>query len=296
VLAGPGALRTLRAGWSGRVELVFPRAGYVRLGAGWLMVAERGVPFGPLSLSVAEPLDLLDLRAEAPARVEGERLLLGGAAVSIESARLRRPPAPPPSCGDPGGVAEATAAVLAGCSPLPASLRPGVAALRRGRLADATRLLAGLGEGLTPAGDDVLAGYAAWRAAEGQPVTLTSSAAIRFSPIGLAYLRCAERGEIPDAAAAVLAGIRLGSTSMVEAALPALHEWGTSSGAALAWGMAAGFTRDATTPRRARCATRLKAVASPVRFWPSPLPEALLRLSREGRGAHVELVELESAG
>jgi Protein of unknown function (DUF2877) len=244
VLAGPGALRALRAGRSGRVELVFPRAAYVRLGAGWLMVAERGVPFGPLSLSVAE----LDLRAGAPARLKGGRLLLDGAAVSIESVREHRPPPYPPSCGDPGGVAEATAAVLAGCSPLPASLRPGVAALRRGRLADATRLLAGLGEGLTPAGDDVLAGYAAWRAAEGQPVTLTSSAAGRSSPIGLAYLRCAERGELPDAAAAVLAGIRLGSTNMVEAALPALHEWGSSSGAALAWGMAAGFTRDATTP------------------------------------------------
>jgi hypothetical protein len=260
VLAGPGALRALRAGASGRVELVFPRAAYVRLGEDWLMVAERDVPFGPLSLSVDTPLDLW---AEAPARMEGQRLLLGGAAVSIESIRERRPPPAPASCGDPGGVAEATAAVLAGCSPLPASLRPGVAALRRGRLAEATRSLAGLGEGLTPAGDDVLAGYAAWRAAEGQPVTLTSSAARRFSPISLAYLRCAERGELPDAAAAVLAGIRLGSTSMVEAALPGLHEWGSSSGAALAWGMAAGLL---VTPQtlRASSAARRRCVSTPA--------------------------------
>jgi hypothetical protein len=284
VLAGPGALRTLRAGWSGRVELVFPRAGYVRLGVGWLMVAERGVPFGPLSLSVAEPLDL---RAGAPARVEGERLLLGGAAVSIESVRMRRPPAPPPGCGDPGGVAEATAAVLAGCSPLPASLRPGVAALRRGRLADATRSLAGLGEGLTPAGDDVLAGYAAWRAAEGQPVTLHSSAAGRSSPIGLAYLRCAQRGELPDAAAAVLAGIRLGSTSMVEAALPALHEWGSSSGAALAWGLAAGFTHDAPPARKVRDTTGSGGVDSsiPVPATARSATEAVPRRPRRARRA-----------
>jgi Protein of unknown function (DUF2877) len=247
VLAGPGALRALRAGLCGRVEVVLPHAAYVRLGEGWLMVAERRAPFGPLSLVVDTPPDLC---AEAPARVEGERLLLGGAGVSIGRVREHRPPSPPLSRGDPGAVAEATAAVLAGCGRLPASLRPGVAALRYGRLADAVGSLAGLGEGLTPVGDDVLAGYAAWRAAEGRPVALTSLAAGRSSPIGHAYLRCAERGELPNAAAAVLAGIRLGSTSRVEAALPALRGWGSSSGAALAWGMAAGLLALPSPPAR----------------------------------------------
>jgi hypothetical protein len=236
VLAGPGAVRALRAGGSGRVELVFPQAAYVRLGEGWLMVAQRDVPFGPLSLSVEAPLDLW---AGGPARVEGEWLLFDGAAVSIGGVRERRPPPPPPSCGDPGTVAKAAAALVAGCPPLPASLRPGVGALRLGRLTDAVGLLAGLGEGLTPAGDDVLAGYTAWRAAEGRPVAVTKSAAGRSSPIGLAYLRCAERGELPDAGAAVLACIRLGSASGVEDVLPGLREWGSSSGTALAWGMAA---------------------------------------------------------
>ena len=237
LVAGPGALRALRAGRSGTVALAFRRAAYVRLGAGHLLVAERGAQFGPLSLVVdAAP----EVRAGSSARLEDERLVIDGFALSLERLRERRAPSWPPSCGEPHAVADAAARALAGLRPPPASLGPGLVALRRGRLADAVASLAGRGEGLTPAGDDVLAGYAAWRAAEGRPVPLAVLAAGRSSPIGLAYLRCAERGELPDAAAALLAGIRLGSPGRVDAALPGLRRWGASSGAALAWGMAAG--------------------------------------------------------
>jgi Protein of unknown function (DUF2877) len=237
LFAGPGALRTLRAGRFGTVEVVLRHAAYVHFDEGLLMVAERHVPFGPLSLAVDPPLDL---RPGTPALVEGERLLLGGSAVSIGRVREHDLP-PPPPCGEPSAVAEATATALAGCGRLPPPLRSGVAALRRGCLAAAVRSLAGLGEGLTAAGDDLLAGYAASRAAEGRPVALASLAADRCSPIGHAYLCCAERGELPDAAAAVLAALRRGSVNGVEAALPGLRGWGSSSGAALAWGMAAGL-------------------------------------------------------
>jgi hypothetical protein len=247
LFAGPGALRALRAGRFGRVEVVLRDAAYVHFDEGWLMVAERHVPFGPLSLAVDAPLDL---RLGTPARVEGERLLLGGSAVSIGRVREHRLPSPP-ACGEPSAVAEAIAAALAGCGRLPSPLRSGVAALRRGRLAGAVGSLAGLGEGLTPAGDDVLAGYAASRAAEGRPVALASLAADRCSPIGHAYLCCAEGGELPDAAAVVLAAIRRGSINGVEAALPELRRWGSSSGAALAWGMAAGLPAHPTRDSRA---------------------------------------------
>ena len=219
------------------MALAFRRAAYVRVGAGHLLVAERGAQFGPLSLVVdAAP----EVRAGSSARLEDERLVIDGFALSLERLRERRAPSWPPSCGEPHAVADAAARALAGLRPPPASLGPGLVALRRGRLADAVASLAGRGEGLTPTGDDMLAGYAAWRAAEGRPVPFAALAAGRSSPIGLAYLRCAERGELPDAAAALLAGIRLGSPGRVDAALPALRRWGASSGAALAWGMAAG--------------------------------------------------------
>jgi Protein of unknown function (DUF2877) len=247
LFAGPGALRALRAGRFGAVEVVLRHAAYVHLDEGWLMVAERHVPFGPLSLALDAPLDL---RLGTPARVEGERLLLGDSAVSIGRVREHRLPSPP-ACGEPSAVPEATAAALAGCGRLPPPLHPGVAALRRGRVAAAVRSLAGLGEGLTPAGDDVLAGYAASRAAGGSPVALASLAADRCSPIGHAYLCCAERGELPDAAAAVLAAVRRGSVNGVEAALPELRGWGSSSGPALAWGMAAGLPAHLTRDSRA---------------------------------------------
>jgi hypothetical protein len=251
-LAGPGALRALRTRRRGRVEVVFPHAAYMHLGDAWLMAAERHVPFGPLSLTVNAPLDL---RPGMPARVEGEQLLLGGFAVSITRLREHRPPSPPRESAEPSAVAEAAAVVRAECGDAPAPLRNGIDALRCGRLTDAVQTLAGLGEGLTPAGDDVLAGYAAWRAAEKRPVALAPLAEGRSSPIGQAYLRCAERGELPDAAAALLAAIRRGSTRGVEAALPGLRGWGSSSGVALAWGMAAALPALPSAPVAAARAT-----------------------------------------
>ncbi|HET6550784.1 MAG TPA: DUF2877 domain-containing protein, partial [Solirubrobacter sp.] len=136
----------------------------------------------------------------------------------------RPAPAPPPP---PPAV---LAAALGAVAPPPRALAPGLEALRRGDLEDAVALLAGRGEGLTPAGDDVLAGYAARCR-----VRLSRLAAGRASPLGLAYLRCAERGELPDVVARVL-GARDPDTARRRAR--ALSRWGSSSGAAMLWGIA----------------------------------------------------------
>jgi hypothetical protein len=208
LFAGPGARRALVDGARGEVELVFQAGGgaYVRLGAsGWILVTRLGSPFGPLSVAV-DDVDRLDLRPGALAELTGGRLFVGDSAVSLERMRVRLSHVP--------GLGTAAAARAPLPAPL-APLRPGIAALAGARLADAVRLLAGLGEGLTPAGDDVLAGYAAARVALGAPVSLSPIAAGRSSPLGLAYLRCAERGELPET----------------------LRSWGSSSGVALAWGI-----------------------------------------------------------
>src|SRR3954447_19882822 len=102
-----------------------------------------------------------------------------------------------------------------------------------GDLERAVSELAGRGEGLTPAGDDVLAGYAAWRSA-----TLSPLAAGRASPLGLAYLRCAERGELPEVVARLVAAIRAGDAESARRRARALSRWGASSGAAMLWGVA----------------------------------------------------------
>ena len=125
---------------------------------------------------------------------------------------------------------------------------PGSTLWRRATVAAAVAQLAGRGEGLTPAGDDVLAGFAAWRWASGAPVALPAQ---RCAPLGREYLRCAERGELPAPAAAVLAAIRAGDAPAAARRAGGLAEWGASSGAALLWGMAAGAAgRDAATPAR----------------------------------------------
>ncbi len=207
--AGPGARRALVDGARGQVELVLRGGGgYLRLGSSdWLLLAGRDPPFGPLSIAV-DRLEALDLHPGAPAEVMRGRLLVGDRVLSLERMRDR-----PCAVAGPG-----SAAACASLPPPPASLEAGIAALAAARMTDAVRLLAGLGEGLTPAGDDVLAGYAAARFASGSLMApaLSTLASGRSSPLGLAYLRCAERGELPDAP---------------------LRSWGASSGIALAWGI-----------------------------------------------------------
>jgi hypothetical protein len=126
--------------------------------------------------------------------------------------------------------------VLARLPPLPSSLAAGWRALEAGDLAAAVAALAGRGAGLTPDGDDVLAGYAAWRHAEGAPVELPAA---RCSPLGAAYLRCAERGELPEPAAGVMDAVRSGDAGSATRRARRLAAWGTSSGPSLLWGMAA---------------------------------------------------------
>jgi hypothetical protein len=238
LFAGPGALRGLRRGRPGVVELVLARGAYVRLGDDWLLVAEPNASFGPLSLAVAG-LERRALRPGQPARVEPGRLLLGDRAVSLARTRERRPWVTT-RAGLPAAAAKGALAVA---GPPPESLVPGLVALRRNLIREAVGLLAGRGEGLTPAGDDALAGYAAWRHAIGAPAPLSALAAGRSSGLGLSYLRCAERGELPDAGARAIAALQSGDRPALAAAALALRSWGASSGTALLWGIAAGASR-----------------------------------------------------
>jgi hypothetical protein len=158
----------------------------------------------------------------------------------IDLARLQRAPSmlvPPPLA--PGWRGAVTAALDAAPS-APDALTAGLSALRRGDAEEAVAELAGRGEGLTPAGDDILAGYAAWCHTEGRSNAVVALAASRAAPLGLAYLRCAGRGELPEPAAAVLRAIRAGDADAARRRAAGLSRWGASSGAAILWGLAAG--------------------------------------------------------
>jgi hypothetical protein len=240
LFAGPGALRALRPGRACVVELVLSRGAYLRAGEDWLLLSDPDAPFGPLSVAVAG-LRRAALRPGQAAQVGPGWLRLGEQVVCLERLR-RRGSARSTRAGRASAVVEATAAALAVTGGPPEGLVPGLRALRRGRTGEGAKRLAGLGEGLTPAGDDALAGYAAWRHATDAPVQLSALAAGRSSPLGQAYLRCAERGELPEAGAAVLAAVFAGDPRAAATAAVALRDWGASSGAALLWGIEAGVS------------------------------------------------------
>jgi Protein of unknown function (DUF2877) len=237
LLAGPGAERALRRGGAGRMEVALGAGGYVRLGADrWLLLAGPRAAVGPLSLLVAG-LEGIEARAGWPARVERATLVVGPLRIDLSGCRTAGAPAL--TAVAPGSW-PAVAAAAAVCPRPPDALLVGLGALERGELARAVQLLAGRGDGLTPAGDDVLAGYAGWAAATRDPAVLSVLAAGRSSPIGLAYLRCAERGELPAAAAAVIAAAVAGDRETAIRRVRVLRRWGSSSGSALMWGIAAG--------------------------------------------------------
>jgi hypothetical protein len=233
--AGPGAARVLAGAPAiGAVELALHPGGYVRFGEDrWLLVAVPAAPRGPLSLLVAG-LDGAPLRPGDEAVLDTTGLRVG--ALHIERKSTCSAIARTTLRSRASGWRDALAAALAVVPPAPRDLAPGFAALRHGNLTGAVLALAGRGEGLTPAGDDILAGYAAWRHAEGRPVSVSSE---RCSPLGLAYLRCAQRGELAEPADAVLRAVRAGDAGGARRGANALAAWGSSSGAAILWGMAA---------------------------------------------------------
>jgi hypothetical protein len=234
--AGPGALRALRGGGAGRVAVALTDGGYVELAGGWVLVAPARAPVGPLSL-LADALPRRPFADGERAAVEGDTLVAGSVRIDLRGVHPLQRRALPPRAAD---VEPALAAALAGrpC-PLP-ELHAGLDALRGGDHAAAVALLAGRGPGLTPAGDDVLAGYAAWRHAEGAGAALSAAAAARSAPLGLAYLRCAEHGELPQVAERVLHAVWGGDGPAAARHAGALDRWGATSGTALLWGLAAG--------------------------------------------------------
>jgi hypothetical protein len=234
--AGPGAARALRGAGTGRVEVVLDGGGgYVSLGHDrWVLLTHPRTQHGPLSLHVAA---LGPLVAGMPARLVDGGLEIGDRRIALAGVRMvERRRLSSSRVGPPA------------YAPCGAELGAGVEALARGDVAAAVDLLAGRGEGLTPAGDDVLAGYAGWMATAGTPVRVADAAADRTTGLSLAYLRCAERGELPAAAEALIAALGREDVAAAARSARALARWGATSGRALMLGMDAAARRCRARP------------------------------------------------
>ena len=146
---------------------------------------------------------------------------------------------------------ELVAAVASRLPPLPASLSTGVRALEAGKVDDAVAALAGGGAGLTPDGDDILAGYAAWR-----------HAARRAGRVGEAR----ERSRIADRA--LLSAVRRGRRGAAGGGRPARGAAGRTANGAGDGPAAAGV-----------------GVVDPAPRWRTDCSPARAALGRRGRRA-----------
>jgi hypothetical protein len=287
LLAAP-VLGWLEAGAAGAVLGAGPTAAWVDLGGAVLAVTTREVPLLPNAVALAAPAGALGgLRPGAAVRGAAGRLRLGEAAVVWDA--LDPPvwdPAVPPA-RDPAAMRRRAAAVLGALTGSPAgggSPDPGpppgpdelVALLGRAGLAVAAEpqaaaatatLLAAVGErdpvaaaaaagrlvgrgpGLTPEGDDLLAGLAMALAAAGRggagggellDAVVPADAAARTTALGATLLRLAGAGLAPEPAGRLLDLGPAGERGWA-AALRRLRRVGHSSGLAWAAGIAAGL-------------------------------------------------------
>ena len=242
---GVGAAEVLRVAAHGDVLATFPAAAYVRMDSGVICLTGPAVDAGPIHVRCCE------LPAAVPGEPvgwDGTQLVARGWTVDLQA---------PTYLGTlpPAADLEAGAALLleafADLPPawlltgdVPAVWPDHAGVLARGDLGVAAAVLGGRGRGLTPAGDDVLAGLLVIAAAcgVGSPAEREHAAAqSRTNDIAASFLRWAARGQcvapVHDLLAAAAAGDRAG-TRRAAARLRAI---GASSGADLAYGLTLGL-------------------------------------------------------
>ena len=252
----------------GRVQAVFRRACTLVLPGGEplsLVLPEIGD--GPLNVVVASQAGLFDaLSPGMPASLSAHRLAAGDVEVGLDTARIWEPrpdwqalrprrQAVATRLGELLALASARApdgsllALLTDRPPgerraaaIQGRARQAAADLRAGWDGDEGRLragsgrLAGLGAGLTPAGDDFLAGLMlwAWLAHETPPDfcrAVVETAAPRTTQLAAAFLRAAARGECSAAwhgLLVTLAGLEEGALA---GAVGSVLAYGQTSGA-----------------------------------------------------------------
>lgn len=247
----------------GSLVAAFSRSCYIDLAGRIIAVVGPELLDGPLNLVAALPPEatFLDLAAGAAVEVRSRVLDLAGR-WQIDTVRTRRwDPRLPPLVPGPEldrRMAQARAALEAWAPPdgfARGERRPGRAAEAMGLLADALRSgdaavagraahdLAGLGPGLTPSGDDVLAGALLATAVLAPPESaplrgrIMASARGRTTRISEAYLEAAASGDAGEAWHRLVAGLRgerdgddEGATGL-RAAVRGILAFGETSGA-----------------------------------------------------------------
>jgi len=223
VLAGAGAREALERGGDGRVVASFRRACYLALGGGQIVLVAPGVEPGPVHV-------VLD--AEPPRPEPGGAIRVTGTVLVVDGVRIDVGGATPwwGSLPEPVAVREHAFAIASAAleatpgsallrEPFEGRARRARTLLEEGRLQEAASGLAGLGPGLTPSGDDALAGIVfALRAALGPGIetsTVRAADALPAGSLGRDFVSFAARGQalapVHDLVERVVAGDRAGA-------------------------------------------------------------------------------------
>ena len=231
---GEGAHAVLARPCRGTVVAVYRRAAYLRLageiGSHIVALVDASLAPGPLHVRCAV---LPPLRAGQPVAGDGTRLAGGPWALRVDGP-VWRGALPEPGALVPDALGELD---------LEVDVEPGTADLvRAGRLEELAARVGGRGPGLTPSGDDLLAGVLVVARLFGGPAAgprLDAIAAgVATTEIARAFLAWAARGQciapVHDWLAAVASG-RPGELATAQRSLVAV---GASSGAHLAAGLA----------------------------------------------------------
>jgi hypothetical protein len=246
-LVGGHAGAALACGGAGVVLASFGKAAWLRLPGGLVALTAPEVPPGPLHVTLDGTLG--PARGARVVRA-GDRLeLAGAAAVELGGARPWVGTLPDPRAvrRSAGLLVEATAAAAASsalrAAPYAEPAGRALELLRRGDLDGVVAALAGLGPGLTPAGDDALAGMLlALRAADGPGAAARLRAAAgsaRTTALSLALLRCAADGQALAPAHRLLDAAARGDDAAALAAAGSVAEVGATSGADFCYGLRA---------------------------------------------------------
>lgn len=242
---GVGVVEVLRAADRGHVLATFPAATYVRLNTGVIALTGPAVAAGPIHVRCRE---LPAAVPGEPVACDGARLVARDWTVDLHATTYRGtlPPAADLQAGAAlllDAFADLPPAWLL-TGDVPAVWPDHAAVLARGDLGSAAAVLGGRGRGLTPAGDDVLAGLlviaAAWGV--GSPAEREHAAALsRTNHIAASFLRWAARGECITPVHDLLTATAAGNRPTTRHAAARLRAIGASSGADLAYGLTLGL-------------------------------------------------------
>lgn len=246
---GSRALTALKRTASWRVIASFPRAVYAQSGDEVIVLTSRDVPPGPIHVTTtadqleAEPGSEMTLTG-AGIELDGQRLQLVGAASWV--GWLPRP-------DQMTAAAQVLLTVLTPYAQASALMAPPYSARLSGltRTAapldlDALEGLLGFGPGLTPAGDDVIAGFLVASVALGRLASggwdVGREARHLTSTISLAYLRSAAAGQAIAPVHDLFAAAAARDADASRAACRLLAATGATSGADIALGLYGGIT------------------------------------------------------